>query len=66
MNFSFNHYDTEGFYDEMFTPSGEIRPGYQHFKDRVEQLSPEEFQRRQISAERALMAMGITCVLVSM
>ena len=60
MNFSFNHYDTEGFYDEMFTPSGEIRPGYQHFKDRVEQLTPEEFQRRQISAERALMAMGIT------
>lgn len=60
MNFSFNHYDTEGFYDEMFTPSGEIRPGYQHFKDRVEQLSQEEFQRRQISAERALMAMGIT------
>lgn len=60
MNFSFNHYDTEGFYDEMFTPSGEIRPGYQHFKERVEQLSQEEFQRRQISAERALMAMGIT------
>lgn len=60
MNFSFNHYDTEGFYDEMFTPSGEIRPGYQPFKDRVEQLTPEEFQRRQISAERALMAMGIT------
>jgi uncharacterized circularly permuted ATP-grasp superfamily protein len=60
MNFSFNNYDTEGFYDEMFTPSGEIRPGYQHFKDRVEQLSQEEFQRRQISAERALMAMGIT------
>ena len=60
MNFSFNHYDNEGFYDEMFTANGEIRPGYQHFKDRVEQLSPEEFQRRQISAERALMAMGIT------
>ena len=60
MNFSFNHYDTEGFYDEMFTANGEIRPGYQHFKERVEQLSPEEFQRRQISAERALMAMGIT------
>jgi uncharacterized circularly permuted ATP-grasp superfamily protein len=60
MNFSFNHYETEGFYDEMFTANGEIRPGYQHFKDRVEQLSPEEFQRRQISAERALMAMGIT------
>jgi len=60
MNFSFEQYDNEGFYDEMFTPSGEIRPGYQHFKDRVEQLTKVEFQRRQISAERALMAMGIT------
>ncbi len=60
MNFSFEQYDNEGFYDEMFTPSGDIRPGYQHFKDRVEQLTKLEFQRRQISAERALMAMGIT------
>ena len=60
MNFSFEKYDNEGFYDEMFTPSGDIRPGYQHFKDRVEQLTKVEFQRRQISAERALMAMGIT------
>jgi uncharacterized circularly permuted ATP-grasp superfamily protein len=60
MNFSFEQYDNEGFYDEMFTPSGDIRPGYQHFKDRVEQLTKVEFQRRQISAERALMAMGIT------
>jgi uncharacterized circularly permuted ATP-grasp superfamily protein len=60
MNFSFEQYDNEGFYDEMFTPSGDIRPGYQHFKDRVELLTKVEFQRRQISAERALMAMGIT------
>lgn len=60
MNFTFNQYDTEGFFDEMFTPTGEVRPGYTHFKDRVEQLSVAEFSRRQISAERALMAMGIT------
>jgi uncharacterized circularly permuted ATP-grasp superfamily protein len=60
MNFSFNHYDTEGFFDEMFTSDGQVRLGYTHFKDRVEELSKEEFMRRQISAERALMAMGIT------
>ncbi|MHA8050163.1 circularly permuted type 2 ATP-grasp protein [Aquirufa sp. ROCK-SH2] len=59
-NFSFNNYDTEGYFDEMFTPEGQIREGYAHFKDRVEQLSVEEFTRRQQSAERALMAMGIT------
>jgi uncharacterized circularly permuted ATP-grasp superfamily protein len=44
----------------MFTSDGQIRSGYTFFKDRVEQLSKQEFMRRQISAERALMAMGIT------
>jgi len=60
MNFSFDHYNTEGFFDEMFTADGKTRSGYNFFKDRVEQLTKEEFTRRQISAERALMAMGIT------
>lgn len=60
MNFTFDAYDNEGFFDEMFTASGEVRPGYGPFKERVEQLSQEEFSRRQLSADRALMAMGIT------
>ena len=60
MNFTFDNYNAEGFFDEMFTEDGQTRSGYTYFKDRVEQLSKEEFMRRQISAERALMAMGIT------
>ena len=60
MNFSFDNYNAEGFFDEMFTKDGKTRSGYTFFKDRVEQLTKEEFMRRQISAERALMAMGIT------
>lgn len=60
MNFSFKDYQTEGFYDEMFSPEGLVREGYGPFKERVEQLSKEEFLRRHQSAERALMAMGIT------
>ncbi|MHA8101818.1 circularly permuted type 2 ATP-grasp protein [Aquirufa nivalisilvae] len=60
MNFSFKDYLTEGFYDEMFSPEGQVREGYGPFKERVEQLSKEEFLRRHQSAERALMAMGIT------
>jgi uncharacterized circularly permuted ATP-grasp superfamily protein len=60
MNFSFDNYNTEGFFDEMFLPDGSIREGYAPFKDRVEQLPSEEFIRRQQAAERALMAMGIT------
>lgn len=59
-NFNFTSYQTEGFFDEMFTTDNQVREGYTHFKDRVEQLSVEEFTRRQLSAERALMAMGIT------
>ncbi|WP_026994540.1 circularly permuted type 2 ATP-grasp protein [Flectobacillus major] len=60
MNFSFNNYDTEGFYDEMFDPEGNVRMGYEAFKERVEQLGVDEFVRRHQAAERALMAMGIT------
>lgn len=60
MNFTFDNYNAEGFFDEMFTEDGQTRSGYTIFKDRVEQLTKEEFMRRQISAERALMAMGIT------
>jgi uncharacterized circularly permuted ATP-grasp superfamily protein len=60
MNFSFKNYETDGFFDEMFEADGSVRAGYEHFKDRVEQLSQEEFLSRQQSAERALMAMGIT------
>ncbi len=60
MNFTFKDYQTEGFYDEMFSPEGHVREGYGPFKERVEQLSQEEFLRRHQSAERALMAMGIT------
>ncbi|MFN8355666.1 MAG: circularly permuted type 2 ATP-grasp protein [Spirosomataceae bacterium] len=60
MNFSFNQYQTEGFFDEMFTQQGSIKPGYEAFRQRVEQLSYQEMLRRQQAAERAMMAMGIT------
>ena len=52
MNFSFDNYNTEGFFDEMFLPDGSIREGYSPFKERVEQLPSEEFIRRQQAAER--------------
>lgn len=58
--FSFAQYQTDGFFDEMFSAEGQLRPGYDAFKTRVEQLSTEEMLRRQQAAERALMAMGIT------
>ncbi|WP_428665434.1 circularly permuted type 2 ATP-grasp protein [Runella sp.] len=60
MQFSFKNYDTEKFYDEMFSPDGKIRPGCETFKQRVEQLTQTELMNRQHTAERALMSMGIT------
>ncbi|GAA4395297.1 circularly permuted type 2 ATP-grasp protein [Nibrella viscosa] len=59
-NFSFADYQTEGFYDEMFTADGQVRPGYLPFFQRVEQLTRNELISRQHAAERALMSMGIT------
>ncbi|AEI46674.1 circularly permuted type 2 ATP-grasp protein [Runella slithyformis] len=60
MQFSFKNYDTEKFYDEMFSSDGRIRPGCEAFKQRVEQLTQNELMNRQHTAERALMSMGIT------
>ncbi|MFT4033864.1 MAG: circularly permuted type 2 ATP-grasp protein [Siphonobacter sp.] len=60
MQFSYNNYQTEGFFDEMFDENGNVRQGYEAFKQRSEQLSYGEMIRRQQAAERALMAMGIT------
>ncbi len=58
--FSFNQYDTGGFFDEMFAPQNIVRNGYDSFKNRVEQLSKAELLNRHHAAERALISMGIT------
>jgi uncharacterized circularly permuted ATP-grasp superfamily protein len=58
--FSFSEYALDNFYDEMFTANGQVRAGYEVFRRRVEQISREDLVSRQLAAERALMAMGIT------
>lgn len=60
MQFSFDQYQTEGFHDEMFDAEGRVRPGYEAFRQRAEQLTFDDMTRRQVAAEKALMAMGIT------
>ncbi|MGQ0792928.1 MAG: circularly permuted type 2 ATP-grasp protein [Deltaproteobacteria bacterium] len=57
---NFDNYDTEGFYDEMFDSAGSPRDWYRLLKDYIENLEPGELMRRQHSAERMLLAMGIT------
>lgn len=58
--FTFADYQTENFFDEMFSPDGQVRAGYQAFRQRVEQLRRTEMISRQQAAERTLMSMGIT------
>ena len=60
MNFSFSDYQTENFFDEMFNPDGEIRSGYEHLKNKFENLTNEDLTNRQLATERALLSMGIT------
>jgi len=60
MNFSFADYNSEAFYDEMFMPEGQIRPGYQHLKTKFETLTSQDLLNRQQTAERSMLSMGIT------
>ena len=57
---TFTHYDPEDFFDEMFARAGAPRPAAHALTQVIDALPPGEIERRQRSAERALMAMGIT------
>jgi len=56
----FDQYAVEGFYDEMFAADGTPRPRAAMLVDRINTLGDGELQRRQQSAERSLLNMGIT------
>ena len=56
----FDQYDTEGFFDEIFDPQGNPRPGADLLIKRINALPEAELQRRQKAAERALLNLGIT------
>ena len=56
----FDGYSLDDFYDEMFDAEGRPRPGAGAVVDRFNELPLEELRRRQQSAEKALLQMGIT------
>ena len=56
----FDGYNTDGFFDEMFSPDGSARPAVQMLVERIESFPEGELIRRQIAAEYALLRMGIT------
>jgi uncharacterized circularly permuted ATP-grasp superfamily protein len=57
---TFERYDTGGFFDEMFDGTGRPRAAASALMHLIEALPGGELLRRQQSAERALLNMGIT------
>ncbi len=53
-------YDTQGFYDEMFDPSGQARQEAKLLLDTISNLEDGQLQRFQRAAERRLVQLGIT------
>jgi uncharacterized circularly permuted ATP-grasp superfamily protein len=56
----FEHYQTGPFFDEMFEAGGEPRAAARALAQLLETMTDGELLRRQQSAERALLHMGIT------
>jgi uncharacterized circularly permuted ATP-grasp superfamily protein len=56
----FDRYDTSGFFDEMFDANGRPRAAASALTHFIDALPAGELLRRQQSAERALLHMGIT------
>src|SRR5882672_12805592 len=56
----FEHYQTGPFFDEMFEAGGEPRAAARALVQLIETMTDGELLRRQQSAERALLHMGIT------
>src|SRR5712671_6412453 len=56
----FEHYQPGAFFDEMFEASCEPRPVARALVQQIETMKDGELLRRQQSAERALLHMGIT------
>ncbi len=57
---SFQGYQTEEFYDELFNPQGQPRPGSKVLHDFINGLEAGALRERQEAIERALLRMGIT------
>lgn len=53
-------YETDGFFDEMFHADGSVRPHYQAFYDRLNELDEDEFEQRRLAVDHAFLQKGIT------
>jgi uncharacterized circularly permuted ATP-grasp superfamily protein len=61
----FAGYDTGGFFDEMFTATGKVRPHYARLLERFEGMGDEEFARKRVIADNTFLHHGITFTVYS-
>lgn len=57
---AFDHYEAEGFYDEMFVEDHVARDYCRPLIDRLKELKHSDIVRRQEAADRLMLRMGIT------
>jgi uncharacterized circularly permuted ATP-grasp superfamily protein len=60
MTANFESYKTEGFYDELFEEDGEARPHAESLIAWMRKLTIAQLQQHQITAQIALLKMGVT------
>lgn len=58
----FSNYELDHAHDEMFVAPGDARPQYRLLYERIRQLSPNDLEQRQQSANLAFLNQGITFV----
>lgn len=56
----FRKYETDNFFDEMFTADGQVRPHYKSLKIRFDELGGKEFDQKRQAVDLSFMRMGIT------
>jgi len=56
----FSEYEIKGFYDEMFDETSNVRPSYELFKERLEQVSWNRLNLLQHATDRAQLSLGMT------
>ena len=61
----FDHYESEGYFDEMFSSDGSVRPHYQRLLERFSEMDAATFERKRALAEKAYINQGITFTVYS-
>ncbi|HEX2854884.1 MAG TPA: circularly permuted type 2 ATP-grasp protein [Opitutaceae bacterium] len=54
------HYDSGGFFDEMFVPGAEVRPHYRRLAERLGSMPENDFNQRRAAVDLAFLRQGVT------